>query len=328
MTTYHMGYTEGGERKHIIRKDETTTLCGRQHMQIIQAADDTPHHHDRLLGTGLDHRRTLLSTLQSTLETRTMTITIALYEIGGSVRDALMGLRTKDLDFAVEITGIKDVPTAFDAMRNYLNEAGFKIFVETPEYATIRALFPRGHPMERLTADFVLCRKDGPSSDGRRPDYVEVGTLYDDQARRDFRCNSAARLITEDGIQGTLIDPFHGAYDIEIGRLSFVGDPMDRIREDGLRILRAIRFKITKGFEFDQGIRDALADPESAELLSGTSAERRREELEKCCHHDTIGTIDLLCHDISPVLRDAIFNGLRLSATQKRDFVHAQTKKR
>jgi tRNA nucleotidyltransferase/poly(A) polymerase len=101
---------------------------------------------------------------------------------------------------------------------------------------------------------------------------------------------------------------------------------MTRLREDGLRALRAIRFKITKGFEFHDSVREALRDPEVPSLLAGTSVERRREELEKCFHHDTLATLELLANDLPFGLKEAVFSGnLRLSATQKRDFVHAQT---
>lgn len=259
---------------------------------------------------------------------------IRLYEVGGCVRDVILGLKPHDWDYSVEISGVNplSVGEAFDAMELYLEAFDFEIFVENPEHGTIRARFPRGDRDKNLkarTADFVLCRKDGPSSDGRRPDYVEVGTLEDDLNRRDFTVNALAVPVNVAGEQaGNVIDLHNGVWDLSIRRLRFVGDPMDRLREDGLRILRALRFKITKDFEFDQSIRDVLQEPEVAELLAGTSVERRREELERCFHHDTLATVDLIAHDISVELREALFSGsLRLSATQRRDFVHAQTHK-
>ncbi len=103
---------------------------------------------------------------------------VKIYLVGGSIRDQLLGLKSKDLDYAVEAG-------SYEEMRDYIKENG-KIFLETPEYLTIRAHLKNGEP-----ADFVLCRKDGEYSDGRRPDKVTPGTLYDDLARRDFTVNAA-----------------------------------------------------------------------------------------------------------------------------------------
>lgn len=259
---------------------------------------------------------------------------MALYEVGGCIRDELLGLDTKDIDFCCEVVGLgsgvhgeEAVLRAYRYMADSLLEQGFRPFVDNPEHVTLRARFPKGHPMEHLTADFVLCRQEGPYLDGRRPSYVKVGTLRDDLARRDFTVNAMARPISPDGTRGDIVDFFDGKWDLEVRRLRFVGDPMDRLREDGLRILRAIRFKITKGFEFDQSIRDVLQDPEVWRLLGGVSEDRRREELERCLHFDTLGTLDLICHDLAPELLAEMFAGsLRLSATQKRDMVHSAGK--
>src|SRR4051812_1141546 len=102
-------------------------------------------------------------------------MTIKFYEVGGCVRDELLGIPSKDIDFVV-------IAPSFEAMRAHLLAEKFKIFVEKQEFVTIRASVPPGHPLRQRTrdADFVLARKDSPTSDGRRPDYVEPGTLEDD----------------------------------------------------------------------------------------------------------------------------------------------------
>ncbi len=250
---------------------------------------------------------------------------IRMFEVGGCVRDELLGIRSKDIDFSVEVIGANNLDEAYWFMHQRLVDDGFKIFVENPEHVTIRAHFPYGHTLEKLTADFVLCRKEGQYYDGRRPSSVAVGTLADDLRRRDFTVNALARQLLPDGTKGPIIDQHDGVWDLEIRRLKFVGDPMERLREDGLRALRAIRFKITKGFEWAQETRIAMLDPEVASLLSGVSEDRRREELERCLHFDTLGTLNLIMHELPVEFQEAIFSGsLRLSATQKRDFVHAQ----
>ena len=263
-------------------------------------------------------------------------MTINLYQVGGVVRDDLLGIRSKDIDFAVEITDVRwtdrpyredfkrNVEQAFNMMRGFLQDNKFEIFVESPQYGCIRARFPRiNGKSPAMTADFVLCRKDGPSSDGRRPDYVEVGTLQDDLARRDFTVNSLARpldLTTMEVVPGAsnIIDLFGGVWDLSIKRLRFVGDPMERLREDGLRALRAIRFMITKDFVLAQETREALCNPETATLLSGVSVERRREELDKCFRYDTLRTMEFLSHELPVETLEAIIEGhLKLRASLK-----------
>lgn len=235
-------------------------------------------------------------------------MTIRMFEVGGCVRDEMLGLRTKDIDFAVEAP-------SFEAMLDHLEHDGFEVFLISPEFLTVRARFPREHPHHgRITADFVLCRKDGPSSDGRRPDFVTPGTIFDDLARRDFTVNA----IASNPETGEIIDPHDGIADLNSMTLRAVGDPMARFREDGLRALRAIRFIITKGFEADDELAAALRKPETAHLLAGVSTERIREELHRAFAADTLGTLELLM-TLPDSFRIAIFrDGLSLKPTLER----------
>lgn len=231
--------------------------------------------------------------------------TIKLYEVGGCVRDELLGKPSKDVDFTV-------VAPSFEAMREHLRAEGFKIFVEKPEFATIRAAVPDGHVLRERTrdADFVHARKDGPTKDGRRPAYTEPGTLADDLARRDFTVNALAR----DPFTGEVIDRHGGLEDLKALRLRFVGDPAERIREDGLRVLRGFRFSITKGLVPTPETWAALTSLEAARMLSCVSVERRREEVEKMFAHSTPDALTLL-GELSSDMWEAIFRGgLRLSA--------------
>ena len=200
-------------------------------------------------------------------------------------------------------------------MEQHLREEGFKLYLVTPEFVTIRCSVPKSHPLrERCKdADFVLARRDGPTADGRRPQFVEAGTLADDLARRDFTVNALAR-----DIDGKIIDLHSGVEDLENRLLRFVGDPMERIREDGLRVMRGWRFSITKGFEVEGETLKALRSEEAARMLSCVSLERIREELEKMLAHNTLASIDLL-HEMSEGMLQAIFREpLRLSATMKK----------
>lgn len=215
---------------------------------------------------------------------------IKIYQVGGSVRDEILGVKSKDIDYSVEAS-------SFEEMRNYIVLSGGEIFLETPEYVTIRARFGRE------TADYVLCRKDGEYSDGRRPDYVEPGTLYDDLARRDFTMNAIAK-----DSNGNYLDPFVGIQDIQNKIIRCVGDPYRRISEDWLRMLRAVRFAITKNFRIDDSILKIYEDNYATSMLAKTvSEERIREEITKMFKYSTIDS--LMFFEEYPKMRYACFGG-------------------
>lgn len=244
------------------------------------------------------------------------------FEVGGCVRDEVMGHPSKDIDFVCVLdpaeVGTNSNP--FHVMRNELRRRGFRIFQETEKFLTIRAQFPRGFSgmasealvrRPGLTADFVLARKEGDYTDGRRPDEVMPGTLEDDLDRRDFTMNAIAKAA-----DGSLIDPFHGVLDIKNRKIRCVGSAEDRLREDALRGLRALRFSVTKGMVIDSKIVSVLNTPEFVTALASVSKERQREEMEKMFLHDTVRALRLLAQ--FPAIERVVFSdGLRLTATMK-----------
>lgn len=241
-------------------------------------------------------------------------------EVGGAVRDKFLGVDSKDVDFvAIPINPkmFANADEAFATLVNVLKVDGFEVFLETPEFFTVRAQVPTWHPVRKRTtvADFVLARKDGPSSDGRRPDFVLPGTLMDDLQRRDFTVNAMAIL------DGELVDPFGGREDLDNRLIRFVGNPMDRIAEDGLRVIRALRFVVTKsGFTLERETFQAINSNFASEMVMKVSIERIREELEKMFFVDSVGTMKLLFQVFSlNSLQNAIFrDGLRLMPTLKK----------
>lgn len=224
---------------------------------------------------------------------------IDLYLVGGYVRDRYLGVTSHDVDFAVVAEG-------YFEMRNWLVYNNFQIFVENPQYLTIRAHFPKngfkfaGEDFSKVTADFVLCRKDGSYYDGRRPDEVWGGSLMDDLARRDFTMNAMAI-----GSYGQLIDPFSGMIDLEHKILRCVGYAEERISEDALRAMRALRFSLTKGMQIDLDIFGVLQSDWLPPLMRKVSAERRVDELMRMGKYDTEHTIRILA-GLTPDLRHAI----------------------
>ena len=216
---------------------------------------------------------------------------IKMWEVGGHVRDSLLGIESKDIDIAVEAP-------SWEVMREFVQKNTQKIFLEKPEFLTIRAM-----GFDGLPKDFVLCRKDGDYSDGRRPDSVEPGTILDDLQRRDFTVNAIARNVET----GEIFDPFDGVKDIKSMYLRCVGDTKERFDEDALRILRAIRFHITKGFLLSDDISRVLCDSYYwPSKLAAISVERIREEMLKCFRHSTPVTLRFL-GDIHPQMVSAIF---------------------
>lgn len=238
-----------------------------------------------------------------------MTETIKFYEVGGAVRDEIMGISSKDVDFAVEAPSYEDMVKA-------LRTTGFHIFQDKPEFFTAKAKVPPNHILRKRTdvADFVLCRKDSATGDGRRPDSVEPGTILDDLARRDFTVNA----IAKDPLTGEYIDPHGGREDIENNLLRFVGDPNRRIAEDGLRVLRGYRFTVTKDLRADEPTWEALRSREAAAMLRKVSIERVSDELFKMFSHDTASSIDIVSL-LPPWIHEAIFrDGLWLMPTLRK----------
>lgn len=189
------------------------------------------------------------------------------YLVGGAVRDELLGVKSKDLDYSVEAP-------SFEAMRDWILSQGMEIFLDKPEFNIIRAR------NGKEVADYVMCRKEGPYTDSRHPDWVEAGTIFDDLARRDFTINA----IAKDAETGEYIDPWDGRKDLQAGMLRAVGNAHDRLSEDPLRAFRALRFLVTKDLNIAGSLNDAMREEYD---MDSVSTERIREEVGKMFRHNT-----------------------------------------
>jgi tRNA nucleotidyltransferase (CCA-adding enzyme) len=151
----------------------------------------------------------------------------------------------------------------------------------------VQALFPKAVPtglqhgtvtvlLGGLSVEVTTFRVEGAYSDGRRPDSVQfVAELEDDLARRDFTVNALALDVRD----GSVRDPFGGRADLEARCIRAVGDPRARFGEDGLRILRAVRFAATLEFAIEPGTLAAI--PAAIPTFRKVAPERVRAELEK-----------------------------------------------
>jgi poly(A) polymerase len=180
--------------------------------------------------------------------------------VGGCVRDALADRPIKDIDLAT--------PLRPEAVIERLERAGIRVVPTGLSHGTVTAIVgPRKDAVEITTL-----RVDR-ETDGRRAivDFTDDWTA--DAARRDFTINAIS--LSSDG---RIHDPFGGAADLAQGRVRFVGEARQRIREDYLRLLRFFRFHAYYG----RGAMDPEALAAARELAPGLarlSAERVREEL-------------------------------------------------
>lgn len=191
----------------------------------------------------------------------------AAYVVGGCVRDSLLGIEPHDWDICTDATP--------DQVKTY-----FPNTIPVGEkYGTIVVNWYSEEKLLDKYVEVTTFRFDSNYSDGRRPDSVTFGTsILDDLARRDFTINAMAYSP----LVG-LVDPFEGQLDLERKIIRAVGDPQIRIKEDALRILRAIRFACKYKFTLENSTRNVIACCGSS--LKNVSNERIHDELIKILEH-------------------------------------------
>ena len=241
-----------------------------------------------------------------------------LYEVGGRVRDYFLGMESKDVDYSVVITDpilrVFSIHNLYDKFVEHIKLEGYNVFVETPDMFTVRAKFPNNHQHSGLTADFVLCRKESDYVKGTRKPSVSSGTLLDDLQRRDFTVNAMARAT-----DGTIIDPFGGQKDLQLGILRTPIDSAVSFNDDPLRILRGFRFAVTKNLNFSDKCISAIKTFQESKM-DVVSTERIRTELEKMFKHNTSLSLRYLrwLEDMNPLLFSNIMReGMWLLPTNK-----------
>jgi poly(A) polymerase len=181
--------------------------------------------------------------------------------VGGAVRDELLGLPVNDIDLATRIRPEEVVER--------LEKAGIKAVPTGIDHGTVTAVSD-GQPVE------VTSLRRDVSTDGRRATVAYTDDWKEDAARRDFTINA----LSADPGSGEIFDYFGGLDDIRARRVRFIGEPLARIAEDHLRILRFFRFHA----RFGSGDPDAAAldaCTERANDLMALSRERIADELLK-----------------------------------------------
>jgi poly(A) polymerase len=190
---------------------------------------------------------------------------------GGCVRDLLLGREPKDFDVATSATP-DEVVALFPGALTV--GAHFGVVVVRQDHEQI---------------EVATFRTDGSYKDGRHPESVTFATAEQDAQRRDFTVNGLFR----DPIKDRVIDYVGGAVDLEKRVLRAIGDAHQRFDEDKLRLLRAVRFATTLGFEIEEKTWQAVC--EHAPAIQSVSAERIRDELIKIfLHPNRLRGFDLL----------------------------------
>ncbi|MCY1713204.1 CCA tRNA nucleotidyltransferase [Caproiciproducens galactitolivorans] len=181
------------------------------------------------------------------------------YVVGGCVRDTLMGKQPFDWDVTTSAMP-EEIKNAFTGYKRI--ETGIK-------HGTITVL------IGQMPIEVTAYRIDGEYSDSRHPDSVRfTRKLEEDLARRDFTMNALAYHPANG-----LIDCFEGLKDIKLRRIRCVGDPDLRFQEDGLRILRALRFSSVLDFEIEKETSESIH--RNCGRLRLISAERINTEFTK-----------------------------------------------
>lgn len=179
------------------------------------------------------------------------------YVVGGAVRDAVLGNEPHDWDITTNATP--------DQVKKL-----FKKTIDTGlQHGTVTAM------LNSVGYEITTYRIDGEYEDNRRPSSVEFTTdLSKDLQRRDITFNAMAM-----DKEGNIVDLYNGIQDLKDGIVRSVGDPNERIQEDALRMLRAIRFSARYGFHLDEDFRNAIK--KNAHLIKNVSYERIESEVTK-----------------------------------------------
>ena len=177
------------------------------------------------------------------------------YIVGGFVRDKLLNIKSNDIDICTSATP-KEIMALFPN-------------TSSPSYGSVNIIY------KNTNFDITTFRKDIKYQDNRIPVKIKyIKSIKNDLLRRDFTINTLC--IDKDG---NILDYLNAKPDLESHLIKTVGDPKERLKEDSLRILRAIRFATILNFDIEEETKYYLK--EYAYLLKKLSYQRKKQELDK-----------------------------------------------
>ncbi|MDD3383317.1 MAG: hypothetical protein WC123_01245 [Bacilli bacterium] len=181
------------------------------------------------------------------------------YIVGGTSRDILLYQNSEDIDIASNATP--------NQLSNIFENANYDKF--SAKFGTFKSM------IEGLDVEITTFRVEGDYDDYRHPKLIKyVSDPYTDSFRRDFTINAIYMDKYGD------IEDFHnGIQDLNNKIIKMIGDPYEKINEDPVRILRALRFKISLNFTIEEKLEKAIVD--NADLIEYISITRQKIELQK-----------------------------------------------
>ena len=213
-----------------------------------------------------NYKEAIKSDIFSIITRASEILEVKTYVIGGFVRDYILQRGdAKDIDIVTVGNGIALAKKVASLLPNKPKVQVFKT------YGTAMLVY------KDMELEFVGARKESYAEDSRNPE-VSVGTLEDDQNRRDFTINALAISLHKDDY-GTLLDPFNGLKDLEKGIIKTPLNPDITYSDDPLRMMRAIRFATQLNFKIEEN--SLLAITKNASRLSIITKERIVVELNK-----------------------------------------------
>ena len=181
-----------------------------------------------------------------------------LFMVGGTVRDYLLGIELFDMDVVTDATP--------EEMKTFIPEADYTF----ARFGSVKL------KVDGVKFDITTLRKEAGYLDARHPNQIVFcNSLEEDVKRRDFTINA---LYMDDNLK--IYDYVNGQKDLNDKIIRMIGDPDKRIKEDPLRILRALRFSIDFGFSLDSMLKKSIEN--NKDLINKLNPEKIKEELHKC----------------------------------------------
>ena len=188
----------------------------------------------------------------------------SLYMVGGSVRDYLLNIPLTDMDLVTDATPEEE--------KKFLENADYTF----ERFGTIKLKY------KNVKFDITTFRKEAGYVDLRHPNVVFfTKDIKEDFPRRDLTINA---LYLDQNLK--VIDYVDGQKDLKNRIIKMVGDPLTRIKEDPLRIVRVYRFALDLDFNIDPTLEQLISDNKN--LLTNLRKEKIVEEIHKCHHKEAL----------------------------------------
>ena len=215
-------------------------------------------------------------------------LNVSCFLIGGYVRDKIIGRTSKDADIVCLGDGIQLAHTVAESFHPKPTVSYFKNF-GTANFKLYNFFKEEENTFgnQVFEIEFVGARKESYSFESRKP-AVSLGTLEDDQNRRDFTINTLAISLNKQDF-GSLVDPFNGLQHIHEKIIQTPLEPLQTFSDDPLRMLRAIRFAAQLNFTITENTFNAIK--QNTDRIKIVSQERITDELNKImlCAKPSIG---------------------------------------